>query len=245
MAVHTVSGRWRFWLLATAVLAAVGAASFRLVWASSPTSEVVAGQHETDVRHRGDFWYVPLAQAEREKPRLDTVLAGISLGPDQPTDTSICRAVPQGSPGSGPLSLTDALGSDLAIAPAYLPAGARLRDEPYLTGGVMCGGQVAAVTAQYDVPRGSSSLYGGWLFISRRQGEPALALDVASDRAIAAVVAGRPAVLISPLTDDGFGDSYIIVLEPWGLTAIQADGLALAEVEAVAEGLYQQDGVTR
>jgi hypothetical protein len=51
-------------------------------------------------------------------------------------------------------------------------------------------------------------------------------------------VAGRKAVLVKPTTPDGFGESVIVVAEPWGITLLDAVGMTLGELQRIAEGLY-------
>jgi hypothetical protein len=43
---------------------------------------------------------------------------------------------------------------------------------------------------------------------------------------------------VKPTTPEGFGESAIVIAEPWGVTILDAVGMTLGELQKIAEGLY-------
>jgi len=127
------------------------------------------------------------------------------------------------------LAMSDVAGTPMEIVPTYLPAGAE--EVAPMWPPMVCKGIVANVERQWIIRSK------GFFIISRRQGEQAIDTDASADRVSAATVGGKPAVLIKPLTPEGYGYSVVIVAEDFGLTVIGADGLPLDETIKIAEGL--------
>jgi hypothetical protein len=181
------------------------------------------------------FWYAPLLEREAQKPPIDESLAGVRVGPQRVPKVGSCDAVGPTSPRTGPVSESQTKGSPLEVSPTYLPSGT---EKLWILAGE-CGGVLASVEVQYfvpaDVPAGR---FGGHLNIYRFRGEPEFTLTHSAERVSVGEVKGRPAVLASPITDDGFGDSAVIVREDFGLTVIRASGITMDEVLKIAEGLY-------
>lgn len=222
----------------TVVLMGVAVAVFLFIRINHSPSSVVANDGMGPVEERARFWYLPLVEGEPSRPRLDTSLAGMRIGPDQPELRS-CEYL--GVPGRmTPLSLAEAAEAapELALPPAYVPDGAIVEEAP-LTGAGACGSRIGVVTAMYHFAPGSASSFGGTLHVSRQVGEHIVRLDVARDRAEVITVDGRDAVLVHPLSEDGFGDGHVIVPESWGISRVSGVGLSAAELIQVASSLYE------
>lgn len=99
---------------------------------------------------------------------------------------------------------------------------------------------LAAKEFQVSADR-AAGRFGGHLEISRRPviGEPAIQLDVPAERARTGFVDGRTALIVRPISQDGFGDSAIVILEATRITRITADGITEEELLRIAEGLYR------
>jgi hypothetical protein len=128
------------------------------------------------------------------------------------------------------LSMSEVAGTPMEIVPAYLPAGAEEVDPMWPP--VACKGILASVERQWSIRGKDVDIY-----IRRRQGEHAIATDASPERVSAGTVAGKPAVLVEPLTPEGYGYSAVIVAEDFGLTVVSAFGLPLEETVKIAEGL--------
>ena len=128
------------------------------------------------------------------------------------------------------VTMSDVAGTPMEIVPTYLPAGAEEVDPMWPP--MVCKGILASVERQWLV-RGK----GVDIFIYRRQGEHATATDASPERVSAGTVSGKPAVLVEPLTPEGYGYSSVIVAEDFGLTVVSAFGLPLEETIKIAEGL--------
>jgi len=167
---------------------------------------------------------------EEAKPRFDGVLNGIRLYTGGGRNVERKNACTGAGPDAAQEVPMDAIvGTPMEIAPSYLPANAK--EQPPMWPPVGCNGIVTDVERWWVIPGK------GNLFIARRQGEHAVASGSSADRVSAATVGGKPAVLVAPLTPDGYGQSLVIVAEDFGLTIVFADGLPLAETVKVAEGL--------
>jgi hypothetical protein len=96
---------------------------------------------------------------------------------------------------------------------------------------VACKGTVVSAERRWII-RGK-----GHFYISRRQGDQAIATDASRERVSAATVGGKRVVLVDPITPDGFGQSAVIVAEEFGITIVSASGLPIDETVRIAEGL--------
>ncbi len=63
-------------------------------------------------------------------------------------------------------------------------------------------------------------------------------VDLPAKDFTAGSVAGRKAIFVKPTTPEGFGESAIVIAEPWGVTILDAVGMTLGELQKIAEGLY-------
>ena len=192
---------------------------------------------------REPWWFVPLLEADEEEPRFDGTINGIRIGPDVTrtlNDISPCR---ESANEEGIAELVDAVaarGTPLEVAPRYLPAGTSVFNEDQERAG-RCGDVIITAGREYvtqpDVVGGrwSASIVIVRMVVS----PPMTALSVAESRVRSATIAGRPAVIVDPFTADGFGDSAVVIREPWGITLIQANGLPTSEIVQIAESLYE------
>jgi len=168
---------------------------------------------------------------EAAKPTFEGVVNGIRL---YPTDAeaavqreSACNYVKPEE--LEYVTMSDVAGTPMDIVPTYLPAGAE--EVAPMWPPMVCKGIVANVERQWIIRSK------GFFIISRRQGEQAIDTDASADRVSAATVGGKRAVLVAPLTREGYGYSMVILAEDFGLSVIGADGLAIDETIKIAEGL--------
>jgi hypothetical protein len=172
-----------------------------------------------------------LMQEEAAKPRFEGVVNGIRLysldaGADVERKDACSDAKPEEVE---QLTMSDVAGTPMEIIPTYLPPGAE--EVAPMEPPVACKGIVANVQRWWTM-RGKGDFY-----VSRRQGEQAIASNASADRVSAATVGGKPAVVVAPLAPDGFGQSTVIMAEDFGITIVFADGLPLEETMKIAEGL--------
>ena len=172
-----------------------------------------------------------LTREEAAKPRFEGVVNGIRL---YSTDTEAAVQRKSACTDAKPeevehVTMNAVAGTPMEIIPTYLPLDAE--EQPPMWPPVICRGVVAYVDRVWIVPGK------GDFFIIRYQGEQAIDIDASAGRVSAATVAGKPAVLVAPLTPDGFGQSAVIVAEDFGITIVSADGLPLEETVKIAESL--------
>jgi hypothetical protein len=172
-----------------------------------------------------------LTREEAAKPRFEGVVNGIRLysldaGPDVQRKDACSDAKPEEAE---ELTMSDVAGTPMEIIPTYLPPGAE--EVAPMEPPVACKGIVVNVQRWWAM-RGKGDFY-----VSRRQGEQAIASNASADRVSAATVGGKPAVVVAPLAPDGFGQSTVIVAEDFGITIVFADGLPIEETVKIAEGL--------
>jgi hypothetical protein len=110
----------------------------------------------------------------------------------------------------------------------YLPPGTSARGPQWAA--ICPDGSVAAIGQELV-------LYNAGLTITYEYGQNALPHDASASRVFGASVAGRPSVIIKPLTEEGFGRSWIASLVPQGLIIISAVDLPLSETTKIMEGI--------
>jgi len=212
-------------VLGVFLVMAVGVGSFFVAYRFWPTG----GQTEAqlDIMAERD----QLMREEAAKPRFEGVVNGIRLyslaaGPALQRKSACSDAKPEEVEH---LTMSAVAGTPMEIIPTYFPPGAEEVDpmEPP----VACKGIVVSVQRWWII-RGKGDFY-----VSRRQGEQAIAIAASADRVSAATVGGKPAVLVAPLAPDGFGLSTVIVAEEFGLTLVVGLDLPLEEIVKIAEGL--------
>lgn len=171
---------------------------------------------------------------DRGAERLDGVLSGIALGP------RIDRNVASQCQGD----LLNAAWDEIAeqgistdrkpYLPGYLPP----NTEFIGVGAQVCDGVLTNIEARFSVPADpATGRLGGQLQILRWDGDLAFRVDADAARAREDRVRGLPAVVVAPITADGYGWSYVILNEGEGLTVIRATGMAEAEIIRIAESL--------
>jgi hypothetical protein len=171
-------------------------------------------------------------QEEEAKPRFEGVVNGIRLYPTNAEPAvyreSACNYVK--SEEREYVTMSEVAGTPMEITPTYLPPDAEEIDPMWPP--VMCKGILASVERQWVIRD-----EGVHLFIARRQGEHAADTTASADRISAGTIGDKPAVLVEPITPDGYGYSMVIVAEDFGITVVAADGLPLEETVKIAEGL--------
>jgi len=170
-------------------------------------------------------------QEEAAKPRFEGVVNGIRLYRTDADPAVRRKWVCTGARDEEVAhpAMSDVAGTPMEIIPTYLPPGAE--EQPSMWPPVICKGVVAYVDRVWIV-RGK-----GDFFIIRYQGEQAMDISASADRVSAATVGGKRAVLVAPITPDGYGQSSVILAEDFGITIVSADGLPLEETVKIAEGL--------
>jgi hypothetical protein len=189
------------------------------------------GQTEAQSDIRLEWERIRLEEAA--KPTFEGVVNGIRLytldaGPDLQRKDACSDAKPDEVEH---LTMSAVAGTPMEIIPTYLPPSAEEVDPMWPP--VACKGILASVERQWIIRGNDVDIY-----IRRRQGEHAIATDASPERVSAGTVAGKPAVLVEPLTPEGYGYSAVIVAEDLGLTVVSAFGLPLEETVKIAEGLY-------
>lgn len=177
------------------------------------------------------WWYVPYLNAERDKPLFDGTIAGVRIAYGEDPG-NVC---PDGKQTIG--SYNDTIGTSLSLKPSYLPKGAEPESDAFVG---LCDGKPAIAQATYLVsadplvPR-----YGGSIVILRHRGKPVASLAIPRDRWHEGTVAGHHAAIAEPILPDlGLGESAVIVYSDGILTEVHADGIPMADVLKVAEGLF-------
>ncbi len=226
---------WALWAAGIAAALGVGVGSFLVVRTLAGDGSGVEAQLEP-------LWWASYFNDDAGKPRFDRVINGITVGPtaNAPSPEACLEAKPRYT------SPTRAAGTELEISPRYLPPGVQLR----WSEAVDCGGTLVSVLKEYSVPSklNPASIAvpiwsGGTFSIFRiRSTTMTFPLDGAAERMEGISIRGRPAVLMRPVMPAGFdvglGNTAIIVAEPFGLTAIQGNGLPLGEFVSIAESLF-------
>lgn len=170
-------------------------------------------------------------QEELAKPRFEGVVNGIRLYPTN-ADPAVQRkdACSDVKPDEVErVSMSAVAGTPMEIIPTYLPPGADEVDPMWRP--IVCKGILVYVERRWLI-RGKADFS-----IRRHQGEQATSIEASADRISAATVGGKPAVLVEPITLDGYGYSMAIVAEDFGTTVVVAFGLPLEETVKIAEGL--------
>jgi hypothetical protein len=181
------------------------------------------------------FWWRSLADEDDARPRFDQVVNGFTIGPNvQTASSALCEAAGVSSEFALP---EDARGTDADFTPRYLPAEAELVSGEALA----CGGTIVGLMRTYWVPPDLSiPRWGGYVDIVKSlTAEPVLHSDGPAARIKAAEVAGRPAVIVEPLTADGFGYSMLAIRDDGRhIIVIYANGITARDLVLIGEGLY-------
>ncbi len=114
----------------------------------------------------------------------------------------------------------------------YLPLGTAARSPQYA--GTCADGSMAWVTQDFVFKYGTFS-------VGYELGERAIGTDATAGRVSAATIAGRPGVIISPLTTEGNGGSTVAFQLTKGFIGVAAQNLPLSETLKIAEGITCAD----
>lgn len=178
------------------------------------------------------------ATAEDGSPKFRGWVGPIYVQPDSPHRTP-AETLPPGADGDigcrpdelVPLSQTDVEQSAYAIAtPAYLPPGTFEEMPP---SGTSCNGTPVMVTRQLHLNDPSMAYIG----IVRLIGVNVLDFSASAQRVSAGTVDGKEAVLISPLTPEGFGGSAVVIKETYGFTKVGGDEVPFDVLLQIAEAM--------
>lgn len=157
------------------------------------------------------------------------MINGIAVGP---------TAFPRGGPCVGAdaqqAPIARAVGTEVAIAPSFLPAGTT--ETMSLT--TVCQGVVALAERTYFVePDPDTGRLGGGFTIVRWRGQPFAPVAVPDERWSAATISGRSAAIATPILANGLGQSAVVTFAQGIVTTVQATGLPVDEVRRIAEGV--------
>lgn len=161
-----------------------------------------------------------VAEAEKDKPKFQGMVNGFRLYSferafeDPSVEKNSCVAVE--------FPLTDELKFN------YLPPGTFARSPQFA--GKCSDGSTAFVMQSFVTKHGTFD-------ISYQPGERAFGHDASAERVSATTVAGRPGVIIRPLVEEGFGQSWVAFATGNGFIVVDARNLPLSETLKIAEGV--------
>jgi hypothetical protein len=186
---------------------------------------LVPGRYDSPLASR-EAWDRGLAavDAEKAKPKFEGVVNGFRIWSyDHEVADDIAFKVVCGGEDYAEWRLAEKLEF------TYLPPGTAA-ETPQQE--VLCpDGSVAGAGQHFIV------LDGPGLGIWYERGERAFGFSASVGRISAGKVQGRPAVIINPLTEEGFGDSWVAFETEDGFIWIQAIDLPLDEMLKIAEGV--------
>lgn len=172
---------------------------------------------------------------DHAKPHFEGFVNGVYLwSQNRPNDPAL---------GQRPCPLADARaipeneqpGHELYIpVPSYLPPGAFEIAPPQM---LLCpDGRVTHVGRSFELRP-----YGGEIGVIRIVGTTAAEIgELSKDRISAGAVNGKQAAFVKPVTDEGFGNSWIFVRESFGLTGFSGGDLPLEELLRVAGAVVER-----
>lgn len=176
-------------------------------------------------------------QEELSKPRFSGTFNGIEIG------TQVTIEFPPGVCTSGNIiggaeypddvAFDAAADSPLHFTARYLPSGAQLSG----SFAVLCDNVIVVTDKTWDL--WTEGVGVASVEVSRElvTGHP-FPFDTSADRLEQLTIAGRPAVGIHPLSQDGYGPSGIAIVEEFGTTILLAYNVTFADLLRTAEGLY-------
>ncbi|MEX1022886.1 MAG: hypothetical protein WD058_07040, partial [Dehalococcoidia bacterium] len=130
----------------------------------------------------------------------------------------------------------EAAGTEIDPYPAYLPPGA----EGEQFAATICRDTIINAGVEFSFEVGTASAWGGTFSVVRMRGDHSVPAIWTTDRLRAIEVDGRRAVLVEPLTQDGWGRAALYVHEAWGVTLVQAANLTSDEMIKIAESLSRR-----
>lgn len=174
-------------------------------------------------------------------PRVDTVVAGIAVGPGAERSGGPC-----GTASPVDIDFSEARDTRVDVTPGYLLPGAELESSQ----AVRCGGDVAFAMLTYRLPVASDlrerlaageSYWdiprGGSVEIIRFIGDPAENVGLPAERWEERSIVGLPAAVGHPVLDEGLGEGYVLVHADGVLTVVRTGNVSLAELLRIAEGV--------
>lgn len=194
------------------------------------------------------LWHVPFENSEMNLPRQDQIINGIQVGPNVP-DSGVRDCEPGEAKAVQDLATLN--GSDLAINPSFLPAGAVVGRHVAST----CRGKPVTHVVEYEIPaepgveselerglvRWEDVEHGGKItvFRSLSQGPVYRTSNFAAIRWHSGTVRGHPAAIADPILPIGLGRSAIVIWDDQkGVrTVLVGVNRKLDELVKVAEGL--------
>lgn len=169
---------------------------------------------------------------DRAKPPFEGSVNGIYLWSSHPPNDPALGKRPCPLSEAQPLPEEDHQNRELYIpVPSYLPPGAYEYTPPQML--VCADGKVTHVGRDFQLQP-----YGGDIGISRVPGLLAAEIgEAGSNRVSPGSVNGKPAAFVRPLSDEGFGNGWIVVRESFGLTQISTSDLPFSELLKVAKAV--------
>lgn len=184
------------------------------------------------------WWHIPYANQDNQAPVADSLsINGITVGPGLVPTYLSCPA------DGRDVALADVATTDVRIPldTLPLPPGTTV-NEGWQSTAVTCRGEgwssFTSLLVESDMEH---SRLGGFIDIHRAHASRGTApVAIPEYRWSGVEIAGNPAAVARPIiTDVGFGESAILIFKDGVLTKIQAFGIPLGELIAVAEGLYR------
>lgn len=177
------------------------------------------------------------AQADdNARPAFEGLVNGIYLWSEKPPKGGGLGAKPCSDDHMREVPEEEQRASPYAIeVPSYLPPGAYEVQSPQM---VACDtGQVVHVGRVFELrPSGVE------IGIGRDIGRRAAPIGHAhASRVEAGAIGGKPAAFVRPVTEEGFGTSWIYVREEYGVTGVTAFDLPFEELVKVAEAVVSDD----
>lgn len=186
------------------------------------------------------FWAVPYRQAEARLPFFEGKLAGVTIKTAGNPALQVMRRCPGGGH-SEDVTASQGTPFDVSLPEAF-------RDAASLVRGMVlycADGSIVGAEAEYAVRTAPErGWYGGFLFLFRYEpfdpAEPVAPIDLRAPRVREMTVAGKPAVVAAPpLPHIGWGEGAVVAYRDGIVTVIRADGLPLADLLALAEGILR------
>lgn len=179
-------------------------------------------------------WYVPYLNADKVKPPLNGVLAGLEI---MPFDDSVPIEQQAGACPPGTTTLREVVSNDLNSSPLGIRLGsfASSLTATDQAQGLQCDGNVRTVSQDFSVAAGTSgaTAAGGQVHIYRAAVGKRYWLPQAQDRWGEGTVGAKKAALLRPVIGM-VGTSAVIVNDDPGFTAIIGEGVSLDLLQKVA-----------
>ncbi len=161
-------------------------------------------------------------EADRAKPKFRGEIGGFTyVSTDQAQPPPACAGLPHGGVDA---TKSEISASDLNFSVGYLPSGM----QQVFEGGNKCGDTIVAIVRNY---RMAQSL----VVVAHVRSEPIIAADIPQDRLQVTTVAGKAAVLESPVFDKG--DARVLIHSNLGYFSVSSNGLSVDQLLQIAESV--------